>query len=277
MRERTLLKIGEFARVGQVSIATLRHYEKVGLLNANALDPETGYRYYALDQLPHLNRILALKELGFSLEQIARLLKKDLSLEHLRGMLLLKQAQTEQMIEREQVRLAQIVARLRQIEQEGKMPAYEVFLKQVDALQVATLCERIALGEDLWRSYGKIAAYLDRQGQRQVGPETLLLHSRYKIYDDGMAIDVEIAVPLVGDVSGDEQISMRTLSGGWVASTVHTGDTSVLGQAFAALYSWMRENGYRVIGYPRLVRLHYGALPESELAVTELQFPVEKE
>ena len=49
MRERTHLKIGEFAQVGQVSIATLRHYDQCGLLKPNALDPETNYRYYTLD------------------------------------------------------------------------------------------------------------------------------------------------------------------------------------------------------------------------------------
>jgi MerR HTH family regulatory protein len=65
MREHALLKIGEFARVGQVSIATLRYYDQYGLLKPNALDPDTGYRYYSLDQLARLNRILALKELDF--------------------------------------------------------------------------------------------------------------------------------------------------------------------------------------------------------------------
>ncbi len=79
MRERTVLKIGEFARVTQVSLATLRYYDQCGLLKPLALDPETGYRYYSLDQLPRLNRILALKELGFALEQIAQLLKEGLS------------------------------------------------------------------------------------------------------------------------------------------------------------------------------------------------------
>jgi len=88
-----MLKIGEFVRVGQVSISTLRHYDQCGLLKPTTLDPDTGYRYYALDQLPRLHRILALKELGFSLEQIARLLEEDLSLEQLHGMFKLKQAQ----------------------------------------------------------------------------------------------------------------------------------------------------------------------------------------
>jgi DNA-binding transcriptional MerR regulator len=112
MRERTMLKIGEFARIGQVSIATLRHYDQCGLLKPNELDPDTGYRYYSFDQLARLNRILALKELGFPLEQIAHLLEEHLSLEQLRGMFTLKQAQTQQLIDIEQSRLTRIAARL---------------------------------------------------------------------------------------------------------------------------------------------------------------------
>src|SRR5262245_36634322 len=138
MREQNVLKIGEFARVAQVSLATLRHYEKSGLLKPMVLDPDTGYRYYSLDQLPRLNRILALKDLGFSLERIAQILEEELPLEQLQGMLRLKQAQTQQMIEAEQARLTRIAARICQIEQEGKMPVYEVLLKQVDALLVAS-------------------------------------------------------------------------------------------------------------------------------------------
>src|SRR5213082_728589 len=99
MREPTHLKIGEFSRVGQVSIATLR--------------------YYTLDQLSRLNRILALKDFGFPLEQIARLLEENLSLDQLRAMFTLKQAQARHVINIEQARLARISARLCQIEQEG--------------------------------------------------------------------------------------------------------------------------------------------------------------
>ncbi len=55
MREHTHLKIGEFVKVGQISIATLRHYDQCGLLKPNALDLDSGYRYYSLDQLARLN------------------------------------------------------------------------------------------------------------------------------------------------------------------------------------------------------------------------------
>src|SRR5258708_38101308 len=126
MREQNVLKIGEFARVAQVSLATLRHYEKSGLLKPMVLDPDTGYRYYSLDQLPRLNRILALKYLGFSLEQIAQILEEELPLEHLRGMLTLKQAQTQQMIDAAQARLSRIAAPLRRIAQEAELPPFQL-------------------------------------------------------------------------------------------------------------------------------------------------------
>src|SRR6266699_2050695 len=196
MRERTHLKIGEFARVGQVSIATLRYYDQCGLLKPLALDPETGYRYYSLDQLPRLNRILALKELGFPLEQIAQLLEEDLSLEQLRGMFTLKQAQTQHLIDTEQARLTRLAAWIRQIEQEGKMPAYEVLLKQVDALLVASIRDRIPNIAERGHLYETLSKYLDQQGVQSSQPDMLLLHSRHELHDQEMSIDVEVAMPL---------------------------------------------------------------------------------
>lgn len=278
-RERNVLKIGEFARVAQVSLATLRHYEKSGLLKPMVLDPDTSYRYYSLDQLPRLHRILALKDLGFSLERIAQILEEELPLEQLRGMLTLKQAQTQQMIDAEQARLTRIAARLRQIEQEGKMPAYDVLLKQVDALLVAS-CREIAplpLDERLGQLYGKIVTYLEQQRIQPGQPALLLLHSRSEQHEDGLSIDAEAAIPLSTVLPGNEQITIRTLSGGLIASTIHTGDDLFLGQAYVALYRWMKDNGYQPTGSPRQLRLRYGEHMEPNQYVTEVQLPIEKQ
>ena len=73
-----MFKIGHFAKLGQVSVKTLRWYDELGLLKPMRIDSENGYRHYSIEQLPRLNRILALKELGLSLEQIVMLLKEDL-------------------------------------------------------------------------------------------------------------------------------------------------------------------------------------------------------
>ena len=70
----TMIKIGDFSRLSQVPISTLRYYDEVGLLRPATVDETSGYRFYTLEQLPLLNRILALKWLGLSLDQIAQLL-----------------------------------------------------------------------------------------------------------------------------------------------------------------------------------------------------------
>src|SRR5512139_339897 len=132
-----MFKIGDFSKLAQVSVKTLRYYGELGLLRPAWIDRFTGYRYYTAEQLPRLNRILALKDLGFSLEQIRRLLQDDLQASELRGMMRLKQAELERQLQVEQARLERIEARLGQIEREGALPAYEVILKSVPPLQVA--------------------------------------------------------------------------------------------------------------------------------------------
>ena len=126
-----MLKIGDFSRLGQVSVRMLRHYDELGLLKPVKVDHLTGYRYYAMDQLPRLHRIVALKELGFWLDQIARLLSSELSSEQIEGMLLLKRAEVEQQVRAEQTRLAHVEMRLRHIQREGVLPPYEGVLKRV--------------------------------------------------------------------------------------------------------------------------------------------------
>ena len=97
-----MIKIGDFSKLSLVSIKTLRYYDEMGLLKPVHVDQFTGYRYYSASQLPRLHRILALKDLGFSLEQIARVLNEGVSLEQLRGMLRLRQVELQQRISEEQ-------------------------------------------------------------------------------------------------------------------------------------------------------------------------------
>jgi DNA-binding transcriptional MerR regulator len=262
-----MLKISEFARIGLVSIATLRHYDQYGLLKPAMLDQDTGYRYYTLDQLPRLNRILALKDLGFPLEQISQLLENALSFEQLQGMFKLKQA-----------RLARIAARLHQIEQEGKMPTYEVLLKQVDTLHIASIRATIPLPlqTNIQWLYATINTYLDQQRVQHTQPSMLLLHSRSEQRDDGLYIDAEAAIPVPATVSGNGQITIRILPAGLIASTVHIGNDLSTGQAHIALYRWMQNNDYRIIAPPRQVHLLRGASMDVDQYVTEVQFPVEK-
>ena len=91
-----MLKIGDFSRLSQVSVKTLRYYDEVALLKPTQVDEMSGYRYYSVAQLRQLHRILALRDLGFSLDQIGYVLEADLSIEELRGMLRLRRAEQQQ-------------------------------------------------------------------------------------------------------------------------------------------------------------------------------------
>jgi DNA-binding transcriptional MerR regulator len=138
-----MLKIGDFSKLVQVSVRMLRHYDRLGLLRPIRIDADTGYRYYGVHQMARLNRILALKDLGLSLAQIAAVLDQPLSAEQLRGMLRLQQADLRQRVEREQARLARVEARLRLIAQEGTMSHDGVIVKPVAAQTVAAAREAV--------------------------------------------------------------------------------------------------------------------------------------
>jgi DNA-binding transcriptional MerR regulator/effector-binding domain-containing protein len=133
-----MLSIGEFARLGTVSVRTLRHYEEIGLLHPARVDPETGYRCYSPAQLGELNRIIALKELGFSLAQTSQLLT-GITLQELRGMLTLRRAQLEQELEAHRNQLLEVEVRLSYIAQEGTMPADDITVKKIPAMGVVAI------------------------------------------------------------------------------------------------------------------------------------------
>jgi DNA-binding transcriptional MerR regulator/effector-binding domain-containing protein len=133
-----MFSIGEFARLGTVSVRTLRHYDEIGLLQPAKVDPDTGYRSYSASQLGQLNRIIALKDLGFSLTQAGKLLN-GITVEQLRGMLALRRAQLEQELDEYTTRLREVEARLHYIEGENAMPADDITVKKIPAMGVVAI------------------------------------------------------------------------------------------------------------------------------------------
>ena len=107
-----MFSTGEFSKLSRVSKRLLQYYDEIGLFKPAHVDTFTKYRYYSARQLPLLNRILALKDLGFNLDEIQRMIADRVSDEEIRGMLLLKKSVREKVIEEEQQRLRRIEARL---------------------------------------------------------------------------------------------------------------------------------------------------------------------
>lgn len=132
-----MFTIGDFARHGRVSVRMLRHYDATGLLRPAHVDPVNGYRHYTAGQLARLNRIIALKGLGFTLRQVRDIVDEKAGAEELRGMLRLRRAELEAAVADARARLVQVEARLRAIESEGHMPTNDVVLKTVPTPRVA--------------------------------------------------------------------------------------------------------------------------------------------
>jgi DNA-binding transcriptional MerR regulator len=130
-----MLKIGEFSRLSQVTIKTLHHYDELGLIKPAHIDPVTNYRFYTVEQLPRIHRIMALKEMGLSLEQIGIMLEKELSTEEIRGMLRFKQSEIQQKMREAQRQLSMVEFRLRMIEAEINFPELDVVIKKLEAMR----------------------------------------------------------------------------------------------------------------------------------------------
>jgi DNA-binding transcriptional MerR regulator len=273
-----MLKIRDFARLAEVSMTTLRYYDEIGLLKPIHVDPETGYRFYTMDQLPHLHRILALKELGLGLTQIGEILDEGVSPEALQGMLRLRQAQLQQHIQAEQEQLVRIEARLRSLEQGNCMPAYEVVLKAVKPITGVSL--RLTTTDLEYQAHWAdvVDAMLKRYGVKPID-HLLVLHSEGE--DECTPGSVEIVAP----VDWRDANTLITRSEGRLircelpafprmASTLHHGHPALVLSAYQALGTWIENNAYTIVGPRRKIRLRRGE--DLDDALTEIQFPVER-
>ena len=272
-----MIRIGDFSKLSRVSVKTLRYYDEMGLLKPIAVDHFTGYRFYEFDQLPRLYRILALKDLGFSLEEVGRLLTEKLSAEQMRGMLKLRQAEIRQRVEAEAERLARVERWLRQIEQENSMSRYDVVIKKLDAVEAASVRGVVPTPPDQGALWGELMGALNEQQARMIGPPMAIYHDgEFKERD----WDIEVVMPIAEALTPDKRLRVYRLPGFETAAcVVHAGPFATIGQAYDALAKWIDENGYRIVGPWRELNLRPPEPPGDQNDVntlTEIQFPVEK-
>ena len=271
-----MIKIGDFARLSQVSVVTLRYYDEMELLKPVKVDHFTGYRFYSADQLPRLNRILALKDLGFSLEQIKFMLADGLTLEQLRGMFTLQRNEVEKRLSDEQERLSRIEARLRQIELEDKMPKYDVVIKTVPTMLIASRRVTIPTNDQvpqyLGPAYNEVYDYIRKQGVKDDGQCMTLWHSPADVYANE---DVEAIVVVDRALPGTDHVKVYELPPTQVAAVVHHGDFEEFTQGHGALLEWIDANGYRIVGPYREIYIKHEKNNLSD-TITEIQVPVEK-
>ncbi len=279
-----MFKIGEFSRLAQVSVRMLRHYDKLGLLIPNHIDQWTGYRYYTVEQLPRLHRVVALNGLGLSLQQISELLNHDdLSADQLRGMLRLQEARLTTELAKKQAQLAEVSARLAQIDHEQQPWPYAMMLKSTEAQPIASMWATVPridqMGEYCHRLYTSLYQQLQIHRIPILEQEITTYHSQEFAETE---VELEVSVTLAENnlpQLADSSIKFQTLPGVELAATLaYEGSFREIHAAVLALLGWVALHNYQIIGplreFHRSGPAHDPQGGIREPAVIELQLPI---
>jgi DNA-binding transcriptional MerR regulator len=249
-----MVNIGEFARLGGVSTRMLRHYDAIGILKPADIDPYSGRRSYDVAQLPMLNRLVALKGLGFSLEEVGVLLREGVDSAQLHGMLRLRQAEFERRVRQDQHALDRVRARLRLIEQETQVTTH-IETKQVGALTLAVLsaaaqdASRQSTGAVVQSLFGQV---IDRMEAVAADRTTPVAH-----YMPSSGDEIQVAAGFAVPADSVPGLQTYDLPAAAVASTIHQGPMSGIAAAYQTLAQWAEAEGHHdALESPRW-REHY--------------------
>jgi DNA-binding transcriptional MerR regulator len=279
-----MFSIGDFAGLGRVSVRMLRHYDAIGLLRPAHVDPHSGYRYYTAAQLRLLNRVLALKDLGFTLQQVQTMIEEKVDSGELRGMLRLRRAELAAQVERDTFRLAQVDARLRMIESEGHMDTGDVVLKHIEPIRVAELSatatsydDPTSITENLSPLYPRLMELMEKAGVPMIGaPIAYYLPAPTGPGDETITVHAAFPINAVDLTDpGFDVVELPAIA--QAATALHEGSMSEAFRTGQKLANWIDDNGYRTVA-PGFAREVYLDCPPGEFDkwVTEMQVPVQQ-
>jgi DNA-binding transcriptional MerR regulator len=267
-----MFRIGQFATLAGVTAKALRHYDRLGLFSPAWVDPATGYRVYTATQLPALRRIVALRDLGVPLSEVAGLIDGG---EDLRDVLRRRRRELEAQRRRVERTLAALDITV-------AMPAAgpDVVVRTVGGERIATLRRTLRPDDGLDVLFDEVEAVVRDAGKRASRPPGAIVHHT----DRAGRWDVEAWVPVTAAVTAGK-VTTRHLPGGRMATALHRGDYESLHHTRDGLLEWIAGSGLRASGPERFVYLQFGADPglrlpspflarRSEELLTEIQIPV---
>jgi DNA-binding transcriptional MerR regulator len=274
-----MFTVGEFSRLARVSKRLLRYYDEIDLLKPAYTDNATGYRYYQAEQMAHLNRILVLKELGLSLDQIRTMLRDRLSTDELEGMLRLKKAEIERTLRAELQRIRKIEARLHAIYSVENEEPLDVVIKSIPAqfaLSLHTVFDSFASALEMHRyiqrrlpAHGEYGLSFTICHDEEIAEQNLSL-------EIGRMIEVNDHAPV--PISDTLQLSLRQLPAvEMMATTIVTGGLEAIHAGYSKMAMWAQTNGFHPVAMPREMMFSNNVSSDGHDLITEIQFPVEPE
>ena len=241
-----MLKIGEFSKLSRVSIRMLRHYDDIGLLKPAEVDRFTGYRYYSPDQLAIIGRITALKDMGFQLADIVKILDIYENREMLDTYLEKRQAELKQLSEVTEYQMRLLDTARKRLRKEQDM-SYNVSIKTIPERYAATVHMTIPRYEDegmVWQILNEETSLLN-----MIPEEPCLVAAEY-LDDEYKESDVELIAwkTVKGEYPDTEHVKFKTLPAVKVASCMVKGGYEQMPDVYGAVTAWVNENGYEYAG-----------------------------
>ena len=270
-----MLKIGEFSKLSRVSVRMLRHYDEIGLLKPAEIDRFTDYRYYREDQLPTAGRIAALKEMGFSLADIVRILEVYDDREQLEQFFSARREELERSLQDTEYKLTLLDAARKRLRKEEDM-SYNVIVKTVPERYAATIQMTIPRYEDEGMIWGKLAEETWRMNLVEDEPclcAVTYLDGEYKEEN----VEMMAWKTVKGSYPDTEHVKFRTFPEVTVASCTYQGSYTQITEVYAAVIAWMEANGYEPAG--PMFNIYHVSPHETqnpEEFVTEICYPVKK-
>ncbi len=269
-----MFKIGEFSKLTQVSIRMLRYYDEIGLLKPSQIDPWTGYRMYSVEQIPVLNKIVYLRDSGFTVAEIAVALTNEEE-QQLIEQLNAKYAQIENTILEEKEKLKKIELAKKELVHKKSEMHYNISLKSIPAYQVLSLRRVVPTyyhESELWKELSSFAT----QNHIPVSDKTFSIYHDIEYKEKEVDIELCAEVKKLGKSTGDfiyQTIAPVPI----MACTMVYGEFSNIARAYLAFSDWLQKNSEYKMSGPNRQLVHRGPWnePNPDKYLTEIQIPLE--
>ena len=267
--ENRLYRIGMFAQMNHITIKTLRYYEEQGLLCPAHVDEENGYRYYTMDQMAVLHRITALKQAGFTLDDIKKLNRNP----EPNAFLSRKKAEIVLKIASLTKQLAMIDQYLADPESSLEMP---VLIKTIPSVIVSSMERRIETYDALFDLMPEMGAEMERLGCECAIPEYCFTHYLEPGYKEEQVL-VEICEAVTEKKEDTDLIQFKTMPEVLAACIYHKGSYGDFPRTYAAVLKYIEENEYEICGSIREKYIDgVWNKDREEDWLSEIQIPVRK-
>jgi len=268
-----MYRIGLFSKLGRVTIKTLHFYNETGLLVPACVDEESGYRYYSSNQLFRLNEIVALRQMGFSISEIATIVDGH----NIDGILEQRRLELEREVQTVTSQLFRLTNYIKE-QKEGQKMKYQAVVKEIPGYLVYSTQYTLP-------DYAALMEIMPALGEKvsKANPELKCVEPGYcfNVYLDSEYRDTDIRIETCEAVTSrgkdGDGIIFKEIPPVTAVTVLHLGAYEEIGAAYAYAVKWAEQNGYQITGNVRESHID-GIWNKEDVAewLTEIQVPVEK-